>query len=365
MTISSHYPDSHEASSSHPFCREGFFKLLETSQVVGADQGWLAIYFSNARSILPSYLKSHSYGEYIFDWQWAEAYQRYGVNYYPKLIHALPFTPVNAPKIWGGDESSKLELINESFEFYQRSRELTGEHYLFIDDDLAQELKKKKFLEMISLQYHWHNKSGWNNFDDFLQSLKRNRKKMMSKERKKVDQYGLEIQWKSGTELTEDLMGQIYQLYLQTIEKKNAFAYLNESFFKLIPTFLNSDLKVLLAYEGAELIAMSLFVSSDQTLFGRYWGIQKKYEVKYPLLHFEMCYYRGLDYCFQQGIKLFEAGAQGEQKLWRGFTPVAIKSAHHLRDERFYDSVKNFLSQQNQWQMDQINDLKTHLPYLS
>lgn len=364
MTLTSRYPDSHRASSGHPFCNEGFFKLLETSKVVGAEQGWLPVYFSNPNALLPSYIKSHSYGEYIFDWQWAEAYQRNGVNYYPKLIHALPFTPVNAPKVWGGDWPSQLELINESFDFYQRSTELTGEHYLFIDDALVQELKKKKFLEMISLQYHWRNTVGWQCFDDFLQSLKRSRRKMMVKERKKVEQYGLHICWKSGHELTEDLMEQIYQLYLQTIEKKNAFAYLNESFFKQMPVYLKTELKVLLAFEDDELIAMSLFVSNDQVLFGRYWGIQKKYEEKYSLLHFEMCYYRGMDYCFQHGIKLFEAGAQGEQKLWRGFTPVAIKSAHHLRDMRFYDSVKNFLTQQNPWQMDQINDLKSHLPFL-
>lgn len=363
MSFQKDYPINAQAHATHPFCRREFFEALSQSRSIGGDSGWSELYFTKNQAVLPAFLKTHSYGEYIFDWQWAQTYERYGHQYYPKLLHALPFTPVNAPKIWGGTDQDHRDLVQESFDFYQTQKMLSGEHYLFIDEELAQTLEGLGFFTMYSIQYHWQIDSSWQNFTDFLQSLKSSKRKMMRKERQKVSSYPLRIEWKQAQELTSAERLRVYQLYLETIEKKHSYAYLNQQFFTEFFSNYPQDLKVLIAYDDQEMIAMSLFMSSQDILYGRYWGIDKRYADLYPLLHFEMCYYRGMDYCLEKKMKTFEAGAQGEQKLWRGFHPVRILSAHHLRDAAFYKAISEFIVKQNEWQIEQIEQSKLYLPY--
>lgn len=348
--------------SVHPLCGGEFHELLETCQTVTPETGWQPVHVANSQGVLPGYLKQHSYGEYIFDWAWANFYHQHGMSYYPKLIHALPFTPINAPKVLG-DQSQFEALAQESRGIYLAHPQISGEHYLFTSQEENEILKKMGFEVMHTLQFHWTNK--YKNFNEFLESLTANRRKMIQKERKKVAQYDLQIRLLTGKDLNEEIMQEIFNLYLTTIEKKNSQAYLNQDFFTMLPNFLSTNTCILGAFENNQLVAMSLFFKSSRALYGRYWGIRPEVEEKYRLLHFELCYYRGMEICLNENIPLFEAGAQGEQKLWRGFDPVTITSAHHIKIREMFSAIKHYISEQNQRNEELIQSYKTLLPYKS
>lgn len=346
--------------SSHPLCGGEFHELLETSLTACAGTGWMPLHFKHNQNLLPGYVKTHSYGEFIFDWAWANFYHQHGIDYYPKLVHALPFSPINAPKSLGSTGAFK-ELSLEAFEFYQQESALTGEHYLFTSKSENEVLKSLGFIQMETLQFHWSNT--YQAFDDFLEILTTNKRRMIQKERRRIKEYDLEIKEITGKDFTEDLMKDIYYLYLTTIDKKDSQAYLNIEFFKLLPQFLSDQTFILGAFENNKLIAMSLFFHSPHALYGRYWGILPEVEEQYRLLHFELCYYRGMEYCIKHKIPLFEAGAQGEQKLWRGFAPVVITSAHHLKNPQLFAPVKHYVREQNQKNQEMINYYRGLLPF--
>lgn len=352
----------YKIKSDNPFCDGRFFQLLEESHSVGDETGWLPYHLKYQQDILPGYLKGHSYGEYIFDWAWADFYQRYRIPYYPKLIHAIPFTPVNAPKNLTQSADIFSELVAHSFENYQRTTQLSGEHYLFLTDDEAKIIESQGHKIMKSTQYHWQKK--WDNFEHFLQSLKKGRRKMIKKERQKVKDSGIRIKTYRAHECLE-IMPKVYELYLSTIAKKNSYAYLKKEFFQLLPKMMDESLLIFIAEYNSQDIAMSLFIDSEKALYGRYWGILAQYENEFPALHFEMCYYQGMDYCFKNDIPLFEAGAQGEHKLWRGFEPVEILSAHHLRIPELFKPICDYIDQQNQEVENRILELRKYLPYKS
>jgi predicted N-acyltransferase len=344
----------------NPFIDGRFFKLLKDSNSTGENTGWMPqhIYQDNAQ--LTGFLKTHSYGEYIFDWAWADFYHKYQIPYYPKLIHAIPFTPVNAPKLIANTSSQMQQLAEQSFENYQQTHALSGEHYLFINELEASLLETLDFKMMKTLQYHWRNR--WESFNHFLDTLSKNRRKMIKKERKKIAESELEIKTYTGKE-AQEIMPDVFNLYLTTISKKKAYAYLTQDFFKLIPQYLEENLVIYMASLDGKNMAMSIFIESDDTLYGRYWGILPEYQETYPGLHFEMCYYLGMERCFMRGMKLFEAGAQGEHKLWRGFEPVEILSAHHLKIKELFNPVKEYIDEQNRENSLRIEHLKTYLPY--
>lgn len=346
--------------SAHPLCGGEFHELLEVTETASIDSGWQPVHMANSKAALPGYLKFHSYGEYIFDWAWANFYHQHGLNYYPKLIHALPFTPVNAPKVLG-DQTQFADLAKESYALYLSHAQISGEHYLFTSPDENRVLQTMGFELMQTLQFHWSNT--YQSFQHFLETLTPNKRRMIQKERKKVANYPLVIRELSGADLAQELMQEVYQLYLTTIEKKDSQAYLNLAFFEQLAAFLPQKTLILAAYEERRLIAMSLFFISDHALYGRYWGISPEVEEKYRLLHFELCYYRGMEICIERGIPLFEAGAQGEQKLWRGFSPVTITSAHHIKDPRMFTPIKHYIQEQNLKNAELIKSYKELLPY--
>ncbi len=341
-------------NSNHCFSNKLFYQHLERCNLLTGQTGWDPIYFSREKSVLPGFIKSHSYGEFIFDWAWANFYARFGINYYPKLVHCTPFTPVNAPKIIG---ENCPQLFQDSFDFYQQQPALSGEHYLFISDEEEEILKSLNFKIMKTIQYHFINK--WESFDAFLEDLKKGRRKMIKKERLKVAHSKVEIEWLS--DYSEAQLDEIYLLYISTIAKKQSQAYLNRAFFMDLGYLTN--VKILVARLDQKIIAMSLFFESSKALYGRYWGIDPSIEHLYPFLHFEMCYYRGLDYIFKKNLPLFEAGAQGEQKLWRGFTPVVIKSAHHIKRADLFGPIKDYINDQNKNTINEIENLKKYLPF--
>lgn len=279
------------------------------------------------------------------------------MSYYPKLIHALPFTPVNSPKILG-----QAEKALDSFkEFYLGHPQLSSQHFLFTSLADGELLRERDYFLQKSLQFHFKNRFAC--FDDFLASLKGRKAKQIRKERKKVKESQLQIKKLKGAEISRDLALQIYHLYLSTIDKKHSYAYLTEDFFTLGPGHMPDNWLVFAAFENEELIAMSLFIAGSEAIYGRYWGIKSEFESRYPFLHFEMCYYLGMEYCMQNSIPLFEAGAQGEQKLLRGFEPVIIESYHHLKHPQLSKAIQDHIEMQNQAVAERATELRSFLPF--
>lgn len=335
-----------------------FLESCESSKVVGDNTGWQPLYFIDEQNFSYSYIKSHSYGEYIFDWAWADLYQRCGINYYPKLIHALPFTPVNAQKIYS---DNKEEHINTIYDFYLSQEVLTSDHWLFISDNEKEYFDNSRYFHQKTLQYHF--KNNYESFDDYLAAMKMRKRKSIKKERTTVTNYKLDIRKKNISNISDSELKEIYSLYLTTIDKKYSMAYLNHDFFISLKNFMEKEVFFFLAYQEEKLIAMSMFIQSNDTLYGRYWGINPGYEKRYSHLHFEMCYYLGIEYCINHKISLFEAGAQGEQKLLRGFGPVIINSFHHIKNKQLATVIENHVENMNKKTVYEQNKLREYLPF--
>ncbi len=344
--------------SNNPFADGRFLQLLQKTNNLGDETGWLPFHFKIEDTHTAGFIKTHSYGEFIFDWAWADLYSRVGMNYYPKLIHMVPFTPVNSPTVIG---ENKEELLLGVRDFYISQTPLSSHHLLFNTTEENKILESLGYFRQETTQYHWKNR--WQDFDDFLSSLKSRKRKQMKKERKTVADYPVQIRRVLFKDLREEEKVLLYELYLSTITKKHSHAYLNSRFFIKLSEFLPEDGFVLFAdYEGST-IAMSLFLYSSEALYGRYWGILPEFHDMFPNLHFEMCFYLGMEFCFENKIPLFEAGAQGEQKLLRGFEPTTILSAHHIRHPKLSEIIENHVHEQNKAMEKQREALREHLPF--
>ncbi|MCO4755743.1 MAG: GNAT family N-acetyltransferase, partial [Bacteriovoracaceae bacterium] len=318
---------------------------------------FLAIVDDIVVGMLPTYIKSDSFGEFIFDWAWADLYQRNNLPYYPKLVCALPFSPVNVSKLLVTKPEYKEALLNAYDGFLKQNKALSSSHFLFATGDEAKYLNNHGHFTRKSIQYHFTVEQ--NNFEDFLQTLKARKRKQVKKERQFIKDSNLEI--KVLESLTDDEVSKVYELYLTTIDKKYSQAYLNEDFFKLMQAYMSENTVVIAAYREGVMIAMSYFLKSDSTLYGRYWGVSPHEEIQY--LHFELCYYQGIEYCMKHNLSLFEAGAQGEQKLLRGFRPVEILSAHKLTLEPVHEAIEHHVKTENAYICEQLKELKSYLPF--
>lgn len=335
----------------HPFLDQKMFALLERSGVTSVDSGWIPVYFHHQDSFSFAYHKHHSFGEFIFDWAWADLYQRFGQRYYPKLVQALAVTPISAPKFINPNH----DIYQLVYDYYQQG-DFSSHHVLFSEEQDKKWFLEKNYFYQKTLQFHFINK--FDSFESFLAELKMRKRKNVCKERKAVQTYSVTIERKPYKELTFDQKLQVYQLYLSTIHKKYSQAYLTQAFFEQLDAGF-----LFLAYQAGEIIAMSLFFEDETTLYGRYWGIHPQFEQVYPFLHFELCYYRGIEYTIEKKLKKFEAGAQGEQKLLRGFTPVEIGSLHHVKNPQFHQAIGDFVKRQNEAYTDEIERLKNYLPF--
>lgn len=322
---------------------------MDKSRSIGTDAGWIPKLFSNNTSRLQTFIKSHSYGEYIFDWSWAEAYERYGVPYYPKLTSMLPFTPVTTPHLFG-DIS-----VFEEYESFYKNGAFSSSHFLFLTPNEISFFKKQNYLIRESMQYHFFNE-GFENFDSFLQSLKTKKAKNLKSERLFDN---LKIKRHTGNSLRRGHADSMYEFYISTIVNKNSFDYLNQSFFREIFHSLKENLLYVEATKNDVPIAGSLFFYDDEKIYGRYWG-SKEY---IPNLHFELCYYQGIDFCIEHKLKVFEAGAQGEHKIARGFRPVKVYSAHHLKHEAFRQAIEQFIEKEKKIVEENIFELSKYLPF--
>jgi len=335
-------------TSNHPFTSYDFLNSLEISESVSAKTGWNPqhiIIKNNKGNIIgasPNYLKMHSYGEYIFDHAWANAFENAGGQYYPKLLSAIPFTPATGPRILidpkNPDNNKIFKLIINMFEAIVQNNNLSSAHINFITDNLNKKLKNEKWIKRKGLQFHWHNKD-YNSFEDFLSKLKSSKRKAIRKERRTILNNNLIIQKVTGNELNSEMWDSFYNFYLNTIDKKWGGAYLTKSFFNLINKTMKNKILLIIARQNNKIVAGALNFIGKDTLYGRNWGSI----VDIPFLHFELCYYQAIEYAINNNIKTVEAGAQGHHKIQRGYVAESIYSCHLIQNQSFAKAVRNFV----------------------
>ncbi|MFZ6658261.1 GNAT family N-acetyltransferase [Undibacterium sp. TJN19] len=346
----------------NPFLSHAFLHALHESGSAAAKSGWQPCFITlwdgeNLAAALPLYEKSHSYGEYVFDWAWAEAYQRYGHAYYPKLLSAIPFTPVTGSRLLALDQGAQIALINALLEL-QSTADFSSSHLLFMPEDQAKLMADAGYLLRQGIQFHWENRD-YLCFEDFLNSLDKKKRKNIRAERKKVSEAGITFLHLSATDMTEDDWRFFKRCYDQTYADHHSTPYLNLDFFMRISQAMPENIHLIVAVSDGEKIAASLLIHDKQTVYGRYWGCIKHI----PCLHFETAYYQAIEFCIREKIQVFEGGAQGEHKMARGFLPTKTWSAHHLSHPSFSDAVAQFLERETGGVELYMNELNERTPY--
>lgn len=349
-----------------PFTDYAFLLALETSGSVSTETGWQPLYIlaEDQRGImgaLCTYVKSHSYGEYIFDWEWARFYQQHGERYYPKLLAAVPFTPATGPRILLRADADKQwlrsQLIQSALQLAENSK-MSSCHALFIAHEESDAFIGRGFALRHSFQYHWRNQ-GFRDFADYLDALLGKRRRDIARERLKAQSHGLTLECVNGSELTADHAAAMVKLYLNTTDKKSAIPYLHPSFFMHIFASMAPQIVLVCAKDQDEIVAASLNFYKGSKLFGRYWGSLRDY----PDLHFELCYYQTIDFAIKNKLELFEAGAQGEHKIQRGFLPTVTLSAHKIFDPAFKAPIESYIHQEQQAIVQAMSDLSSRSPF--
>jgi predicted N-acyltransferase len=349
------------AGADDPFVSHAFLSTLEVSGSAGGDSGWTAtpIIIDGAdgqpAAAMPAYLKSHSQGEYVFDHGWAEAWQRAGGAYYPKLQIAVPFTPVPGPRLLG----SKPQQLIAAAETVTVQNGLSSAHATFLTERDCGEFEQRGWLARLGIQYHWRSR-GYGSFDDFLGALASRKRKAIRKEREAARQ-GLEFRTLPGAEIGPAEWDAFWVFYQDTGSRKWGRPYLTRAFFDLIGETMGDRVLLFLAYRDGRPIAGALNFIGEDTLYGRYWGTVEEV----PFLHFELCYYLAIEWAIEHGLKFVQAGAQGEHKLSRGYEPVVTRSAHFIPDPGFRHAVESFLDGERAAVEQEIGWLRDSLPYRS
>jgi len=352
-------------ASRYPFLRHEFLLAAEQSGSVAADTGWsprhIGLYDAHDKlcAAMPLYEKSHSWGEFVFDWSWAQAYEQAGLNYYPKLVSAIPFTPAPSPRLLAQNEDHKNELLGAALDFAQGNGN-SSLHVLFPLEKELPVLENKGLKLRKDCQFHWHN-NNYKTFDEFLATFNATKRKKAKRDRRHVAEQGIHFRWLKGREIDRATWSDVYQLISLTFLRRRSMPYFNEGFFVAVSEKLPNNIVVVLAEKNRMPVAAAVFYESTHALYGRYWGSDSHYNA----LHFETCYYQGIDYCIAQEKRLFEPGTQGEHKLSRGFTPVATWSAHWLARPEFFAAVSNYLDAEAQHIDRYMEAAGAHSPYRS
>ncbi len=345
----------------NPFLAHAFLAGLERHGCIRPRQGWrphhLGVY-ENGRLVAaaPAYLKTNSHGEFVFDHAWAEAYWRNGIEYYPKLLCAVPYTPVSGPRLLTGAAPDPLRRarLRDALRDEALRLGLSGAHVNFDAlDDAAPE-----WLPRFDWQFHWHNR-GWRDFDDFLGALSSKKRKNLRAERSAVARAGVRFRWRHGDEASDGELAVMHGFYCATFAEKGNLPVLTLDFFHHLAATMPRQLLLVLAERDGRPIAGALFLRDDEALYGRYWGCDEAL----PGLHFETCYHQGIEYALAHGLKRFEPGAQGEHKLARGFLPAPTRSRHCIADPRFRAAIADALQREAQWQHRYRDELLRHSPY--
>ena len=355
------------ADGNSPFCQYHFLHALETSGSVGGKSGWqpfhLVIYQnSEPVGILPLYKKTHSYGEYVFDFAWANTYRQYGVNYYPKLVAAIPFTPVTGARLMLNVKVDKQQLLPILCKEITNQLALSGMssmHWLFVEKDISQILHEHGQVQRKAVQFQWFNRQ-YSSFEDYLMHFNSRKRKNVRKERLKVTTEGIKVVRLYGNSLTEQNMRFFYVCYKQTYLKRSGHdGYLTEDFFQQIFRDLHQNLMLVIALKDELPIASALFVFDKNQLCGRYWGALEDIDN----LHFECCYYQGIEFCIERNINQFNPGTQGEHKILRGFEPIYCYSNHSLKELAFHEAVERFIQEDNTQITQYKNNAEKLLPF--
>jgi predicted N-acyltransferase len=326
-----------------PFLQYAFLHALHDSGSASVKTGWEPNYLTlwqeeELVAAMPLYLKHHSYGEYVFDWAWADAYERHQLPYYPKLLSAIPFTPVTGNRLLAATPEARAALLAAVQQLQSNTEHLSSNHILFPTEQEAHVLKDAGFLLRSGVQFHWKNDQ-YDSFDDFLSTLDRKKRRNILAERRKVRDAGVRFQLRQGNNIREEDWVFFYRCYCQTYAEHRSTPYLSLAFFLSIATHMPDNLLLTVAYHNNTPIAASLVIHDQTTLYGRYWGAIAHVDC----LHFEASYYQPLAFCIEQKLTTFEGGAQGEHKMARGFLPQKTWSAHWLSHPGFYEAVERFL----------------------
>ncbi|HEX9183675.1 MAG TPA: GNAT family N-acetyltransferase [Burkholderiales bacterium] len=344
----------------NPFLRHEFLGALLESGCASARTGWQPQFLLLERDgvlagAAPLFVKSHSRGEYVFDWAWADAYVRAGLAYYPKLVCAVPFTPVRGPRLLAADEAAREALAAAAL---VAAREFSSLHVLFAPQAEAALLERQGMLLRRTVQFHWANE-GYADFEAFLARLSHQRRKTIRQERRRVREAGVTFRWLEGAAIDANDWEFFHRCYARTYLAHGNRPYLSLDFFQRIGAAMPENLVLVLAERDGAPIAAALDVRDAEALYGRYWGALEHV----PLLHFEACYYQGIEYAIARGLARFEGGAQGEHKLFRGLMPVETLSAHWLAHPRFARAVEDYLAREAQGIAQYVNELHEHTPF--
>ncbi|MBL0124749.1 MAG: N-acetyltransferase [Betaproteobacteria bacterium] len=353
----------------NPTLRHAFLQSMIDAGCTTAKTGWLPQFLTLWRptddsdsqeklcGAVPLYVKGHSYGEYVFDWAWAEAYQRNGLDYFPKLLAAVPFTPCTGARLMAGTAADRTILLDGLLNLARQS-DVSSLHVLFPEAAEHKLLIDAGMMPRTAIQFHWRNNC-YRQFDEFLATMNHDKRKKLKQERRRVNDAGITFRRLIGADITETDWDLFFQCYSHTYHTHHSTPYLNREFFGLIGMRMPESILLIIAEREGKPIASALNLWSATTLYGRYWGGQEFHSG----MHFETCYYQALEFCIERGIQVFEGGAQGEHKLARGFLPVKCQSAHWLRDARFSRAVEDFLARESGGLEQYVNELDDSSPF--
>lgn len=347
----------------YPFIGQPFLEALQNSHSVGGRTGWQPHYLCSDLAdspswLIPAFVKEHSYGEYVFDWSWANAYEQHGLDYYPKLLIAAPFTPATGKRSLGLAPSEWLNRLPE-IEQHCLDQNYSSAHILFPSPEEQATLKTSHWLQRIGVQFHWFNRN-YTHFDDFLSFFKSRKRKAVKKERQQLKQQGILIQQLSGENISDEDWAFFYQCYQTTYYKRGMQGYLNLSAFKQMSKTMGKHMLMITAKsQDKQPLACALYFLDKQSLYGRYWGCV----ADIPGLHFELCYYQGIEYCIKHKLTRFDPGTQGEHKISRGFEPTFTYSYHWIAHPDFRKAVARFVEEEAEHTKLYKQDCDQHLPF--
>ncbi|WP_018900015.1 GNAT family N-acetyltransferase [Rhizobium sp. 2MFCol3.1] len=351
----------------NPFVSHAFLSSLEESGSATAETGWLGHHMlletDDGRLVgaLPGYLKNHSRGEYVFDHGWADAFERAGGRYYPKLQCSIPFTPATGPRLLVAEDYPRLavqDAMAESLKEVVRRLGVSSAHITFVPDDEMAVLESEEYLHRTDQQFHFINE-GYANHDEFLETLASRKRKALRKERRAALENGISIDWLTGSDLTEDIWDQFFAFYMDTGSRKWGRPYLTREFYSLIGERMPEDILLVMAKHNGRYVAGAINFIGSETLYGRHWGCIEDH----PFLHFEVCYHQAIDFALAKGLKRVEAGAQGEHKLARGYLPVTTHSAHYVAHAGLRQAIGDYLARERD-DVEHMNEiLSEHSPF--
>jgi hypothetical protein len=348
-----------------PFLRHEFLAALERHGAAGPQYGWRPAHLAafdetGLRGAVPAYIKTNSYGEFVFDFAWAEAHERLGLAYYPKFVIGVPYTPATGPRLLLADRNDRATahaLVEATIERAHAHR-LSSVHWLFPDAHDQDFLREAGWLMRKGCQFHWANR-GYRDFEDYLATLRADRRKKMRQERRRALESGCNLVVRHGPEIGAELWDHFHRFYAATFRRRGGAATLSRDFFGDVARTLGNRLLVISAERAGRPVGAAIFYRSDDCLYGRHWGCDEHH----PGLHFEVCYHQGIEYCIKHGLARFEPGAQGEHKVWRGFAPASTWSAHWIAHPGMRRAIARHLALEEEAMADYADDISAHLPF--